>query len=165
MEIICNVNLNTNKQLQIITKLHNFSCIFKKTNTMTEQLLDDGFQTSHVTADKWKRFGALFIDNLVAMIPYYVLLFVAPKVAIFAYILFLAYFFIKDALFDGRSLGKKILGLRVIRTSDGSSIAGDYGKSALRNVSQIIPFVDAVLVLMGKERLGDGWAGTQVIEG
>ena len=119
-----------------------------------------------VKADKWKRFAALFIDGLVAYVP----LFLFSAIGLYrlwslAYLAAMAYYLLKDALLDGRSVGKKLLGLKVVRTADGSSIAGDYGKSAVRNVSLFIPLVDAILVLTDKDRLGDGWAETMVVEG
>lgn len=133
---------------------------------MENQTLDQPF-IDLVKADKWKRFGAIFIDGIVAYIPYIILIMISNTAILLTlgYLVALAYYLVRDGLFDGRSFGKKILGLKVVRTTDGSSIAGDFGKSATRNISLFIPFIDAILVLMDKDRLGDGWAGTMVVEG
>ncbi len=122
--------------------------------------------TNLVKADKWKRFAALFIDGLVAYIPMFLFAFIGLyRLWSLSYLIAMAYYLLKDALFDGRSVGKKLLGLKVVRNADSSSIAGDFGKSALRNVSLFIPLIDAIFVLMDKDRLGDTWAETTVIEG
>lgn len=122
--------------------------------------------TNLVKADKWKRFAALFIDGLVAYVPMFLLGFLGLyRLWSLCYLVAIAYYLLKDALFDGRSVGKKLLGLKVVKNADGSSIAGDFGKSALRNVSLFIPLVDAIFVLTDKDRLGDTWAETTVIDG
>ena len=132
---------------------------------MENQPLDQPL-TNLVKADKWKRFAAIFIDGLIAYVP--MILFASIglyKIMSLGYLAALAYYLLRDALLDGRSIGKKVLGLKVVKSADGSSIAGDFGKSAVRNVSLFIPFIDAIFVLTDKDRLGDGWAQTMVIEG
>ena len=99
------------------------------------------------------------------------------------YLAGLIYLLISDGLFDGRSLGKKILRLKVISLSTGSS--GNFRDSVLRNITIAaaillykIPlagwlFAVAVLVLelllmLGNKdgmRLGDDIAITKVVEG
>jgi len=95
----------------------------------------------------------------------------------------LAYLLIGDGLFDGRSLGKKIMRLRVISGSSGAP--GSFRDSMIRNV----PFASAMLLYniplagwvfpvliltfeflltLGNSeglRLGDDIAGTKVVEG
>jgi uncharacterized RDD family membrane protein YckC len=103
-----------------------------------------------------------------------------PQVGYFAGLLYLL---ISDGLFDGRSIGKKILRLRVISLSTGSS--GTFRDSVLRNTPPIaalllykIPLVgwlfvvvilalEFLLMLGNKDgmRLGDDIANTKVIEG
>lgn len=66
--------------------------------------------------------------------------------------------------FRGRSMGKHLLGLRIV-TSRGDGCG--YGRSLLRNLPLIVPvwnFVEVVLVLLGKPRTGDRLAGTTVTE-
>ena len=46
---------------------------------------------------------------------------------------------------------------------DGSSLAGDFGASAMRNITLFIPLLDAILVLIDKPRLGDNIAKTKVV--
>jgi hypothetical protein len=95
----------------------------------------------------------------------------------------LAYLLISDGLFDGRSLGKKIIRLRVISAASG--IPGDFRDSMIRNAPfatamllfsiPIAGWVFLVLVLTfefmlalgnsGGMRLGDDLAGTKVLEG
>lgn len=102
----------------------------------------------------------------------------------------LAYLLIADALFDGRSIGKKLIGLRVV-LMDSGDICG-YKESILRNsifaiglllfsllrgipllgwfLSVIIPVIILSvegLILLGSEngmRFGDEMAKTRVIE-
>ena len=132
---------------------------------MENQPLDQPL-TNLVKADKWKRFAAIFIDGLIAYVPMFLFATIGLyKIMTLGYLAALAYYLLRDALLDGRSIGKKVLGLKVVKSADGSSIAGDFGKSAVRNVSLFIPFIDAIFVLTDKDRLGDGWAQTMVIEG
>ncbi|MDI6729017.1 MAG: RDD family protein [Thermodesulfovibrionales bacterium] len=99
------------------------------------------------------------------------------------YLAGLVYLLISDGLFDGRSIGKKILRLRVISLSTGSS--GTFRDSVLRNAILTaalllykIPLVgwlfvvvilalEFLLMLGNKDgmRLGDDIANTKVIEG
>lgn len=94
----------------------------------------------------------------------------------------LAYLLISDGLFDGRSLGKKLIGLRVVSSQEdrGCSIK----ESILRNLIFVaglalwkIPFIgwifialsigfELILILGSKDgmRLGDEIAKTKVIE-
>ncbi|MCX6695022.1 MAG: RDD family protein [Candidatus Altiarchaeota archaeon] len=76
------------------------------------------------------------------------------------------YMLIKDGLFGGRSLGKKLLGMKVV-TKEGK--ACDYKKSLFRNIVYVIPlmmFVELIMLFVDKdgERFGDKIAGTQVVE-
>jgi len=95
----------------------------------------------------------------------------------------LAYLLIGDGLFDGRSLGKKIMRLRVISAASGAP--GSFRDSMIRNA----PFASAMLLYniplagwvfplliltfeyfltLGNVegmRLGDDLAGTKVVEG
>ncbi len=95
----------------------------------------------------------------------------------------LAYLLIGDGLFDGRSLGKKIMRLRVISSSAGAQ--GSFRDSMIRNApfaaamlffniplaGWIFPVLiltfEFLLTLGNSEgmRLGDDLAGTKVVEG
>jgi len=99
------------------------------------------------------------------------------------YVAGLSYLLISDGLFDGRSLGKKVIGLKIISVSTGR--AGTFRDSILRNIpfavallllkipligwllSAAIFVLEFLLMLGNKEgkRLGDDIASTKVIEG
>lgn len=66
--------------------------------------------------------------------------------------------------YRGRSLGKQMLGLRLL-TPKGEGCG--YGRSLLRNIPLIIPLwnvVEAILVISGRARTGDRIARTTVTE-
>lgn len=66
--------------------------------------------------------------------------------------------------FRGRSLGKQVLGLRLV-TPRGEGCG--YGRSILRNLPLLIPglnFLEVLLVLFGTARTGDRIARTTVTE-
>jgi uncharacterized RDD family membrane protein YckC len=118
---------------------------------------------------KVNRFVAYLIDGIVSYIPLIILTFIAGATGIDAlmyvgYAVCIAYLLLRDALTGGQSIGKKAMKYVALK-EDGSSLAGDYGTSVIRNISLIIPIVslvDAIFVLMDKPRLGDGWAKTKV---
>lgn len=82
----------------------------------------------------------------------------------------IAYFLLRDALpfFDGQSLGKQAMGIRVVDEASRESLKGNYKASVLRNVPLVIPvfqFLDAFLVFSSnRKRIGDNWGGTVVIK-
>ena len=66
--------------------------------------------------------------------------------------------------FRGRSVGKHLLGLRLV-TPRGEGCG--YGRSLVRNVPLVIPgwnLVEVVMVLAGRRRTGDRLARTSVTE-
>lgn len=66
--------------------------------------------------------------------------------------------------FRGRSVGKHLLGLRLI-TPRGEGCG--YGRSLIRNLPLVIPgwnLLEVILVLAGKRRTGDRLARTSVTE-
>ena len=66
--------------------------------------------------------------------------------------------------FRGRSIGKQLLGLRLV-TPRGEGCG--YGRSLVRNLPLIIPpwnLLEVILVLAGKARTGDRIAKTSVTE-
>lgn len=104
-----------------------------------------------------------------------------PAAGLFAAI---AYIMISDGLLEGKSAGKKIMGLRVISAHSGCK--GSFRDSMIRNspfvaailLFYLVPFVgwivaalivtfEFLLALGNAEgmRLGDDLAGTQVVEG
>lgn len=63
--------------------------------------------------------------------------------------------------YRGRSLGKRLLGLRVV-TPRGEGCG--WGRSIVRNAMLVLLPIEVFLVLRGKPRLGDRVAGTIVTE-
>ena len=79
----------------------------------------------------------------------------------------LAYALLKDTLYDGRSIGKKVMGLQVINSQ--TLTPCKMMESVIRNVSLLIPvfsLVEVIMVFVDKDnlRFGDKWANTMVIE-
>ena len=77
-----------------------------------------------------------------------------------------AYLLLKDSLYDGRSIGKKVMGLQVIHS--GTLTPCKMMESVIRNVSLAIPlfgFVDAIMVFVDADnlRFGEKWSETRVI--
>jgi uncharacterized RDD family membrane protein YckC len=125
-----------------------------------------------------RRFVAIFIDGLIALVWTYPFLDIQrspgyfraelngfPFLAVF--VIWLAYFTVMEGLF-GATVGKFATGIRV-RRPDGRPI--DFGASLKRNLARIIdslPFlylVGAILVWTSpmRQRLGDRWASTVVV--
>lgn len=120
---------------------------------------------------KLNRFLALFIDGLVLAVPSFVLGLIAGLIGgmdwlvYIVYLIQIGYTLFRDALFGGQSIGKKIMKYKAVK-EDGSSLEGDFGTSATRNISLIIPIVnliDCIFVITDKPRLGDNWAKTKVV--
>lgn len=112
---------------------------------------------------KLNRFLALFIDGLIFSIPAYILGFLGLNmIDNIISLLSLIYLLIKDALFEGQSIGKRIMKYKAVR-EDGSSLKGDFMTSLMRNVTLLLIIVDPILVLLDKPRLGDGIAKTRVV--
>lgn len=79
----------------------------------------------------------------------------------------IVYFLLRDALFDGRSFGKKMMGLRVLNAE--TSTPCKTNESIVRNVSLMIPLFgiyDGLLVFIDPagRRFGDQWAKTMVVK-
>ncbi len=83
-----------------------------------------------------------------------------------------AYILFRDSLLQGKSVGKFLFGLMVIRLSDGKPCS--ISRSILRNLFFIIPGMnivafsfEAYFIVKDKKgiRLGDKFAMTQVVEG
>ncbi len=116
---------------------------------------------------KLNRFLAILIDGVIATVLVSILAFISGAtgiglLAIVGQLVALAYFLLRDALFGGQSIGKKVMKYVAVK-EDGSSLAGDFGTSAFRNVTLLIPLLDAIFVITDKPRLGDSLAKTKVI--
>ncbi len=136
-------------------------------------------------ADLITRFLAALIDGMVVGI-----LTLVPLVGLLAAAVYMltkdgiVYELTKNQEFEGRSIGKRILGLKVVRLDN---MEMDISTSARRNltlglgslialvpiigwilgviIGAIMNIVEMLFVLMDSEgrRLGDKWAGTQVV--
>lgn len=88
----------------------------------------------------------------------------------FGAVIGLAYLLTKEALplFDGQSIGKKILRIQVVDNDSYVPIKNIYEKSLIRNISLLIPvfqFIDALMIFSSdRKRFGDQWANTIVIK-
>ena len=76
----------------------------------------------------------------------------------------IGYMLLRDGLFDGRSLGKRVMGLKVM---DSRGKPCGIGDSVLRNIIffiPILPLIELILVLIDPgQRIGDKWAKTKVV--
>ena len=98
--------------------------------------------------------GAGMLMMFVGFIPY-----------VLAIILALGYALLKDGLFSGRSLGKKLMGLKVTRDGVNCNMVG----SILRNITLFIPIlglIELIMPFIDAEglRFGDKIAKTKVVE-
>lgn len=143
------------------------------------------FEGNLQKADLGKRFVAAIIDSFIvgllsifAVIPYSIGLTKLSSyyhsddaagyffVAAVLYLIPLTYSFLKDGLFKGQSVGKKIMGLMTI--SIDTKLPCSIGRSVIRNlISALVSFVpiEPILVLVTNDgrKLGDKAARTIVI--
>jgi uncharacterized RDD family membrane protein YckC len=76
--------------------------------------------------------------------------------------------FLRDSLFGGAGIGKRMMGLRVVQSKDGTTPLS-YGQGVVRWLSQFVPvfnLVDAVAPYRDPllRRYGDRWAKTRVLD-
>ena len=116
---------------------------------------------------KGKRFLAYLIDAIIIGVLVYV-------IAVFALgmdfmtagfilsIINFALFLFRDLVFNGQSLGKKVLGYKVANL-DGTQPS--TVSLILRNISlfSFLALVDCILVLIGKDRIGDMISKTKLV--
>ncbi|MCU0451664.1 MAG: RDD family protein [Bernardetiaceae bacterium] len=124
-----------------------------------------------VLATPGQRFLAYLIDVVALYVPIIVLGVIHYSLALLGYLVGLAYIFVRDALpfLNGQSIGKKLMKIRVVMEETGEPITGNYGASAMRVVSLMIPIfgiVDAIMVISkpNHRRYGDEWAKTTVVQ-
>ncbi|MBI2817039.1 MAG: RDD family protein [Acidobacteria bacterium] len=107
------------------------------------------------------RFFAAVIDFVLGLV-----LLAIPWLGI---VLCIVYGLVKDALpfLDGKSIGKRAMGIRAVKDPGGESLTGDYPTAIVRQISLAIPIfniVDALMVLStSRRRFGDQWAKTMVV--
>ena len=154
----------------------------------TEPLYEESVngQKELTAASFFNRFMARTIDLIIVVALYEII----PSIGYFAALIYLL---IADGLFEGRSVGKKLIGLKVVVQNDTEIIRDcGYKESIFRNfpfvagyilfgILKVIPLIGWLfsfvivlgilifecLVMMGSEngmRLGDEIAKTQVVE-
>ena len=125
--------------------------------------------TAFVPANTTSRVLAAVIDVFIGMLAGFVAGFFTAGIG---GLVGLVYGVVRDGLFDGRSVGKKLMGIRVVSLADGSPCT--VQQSAVRHVVSVIPCVGQIYAIVEvvkllsdaqKRRFGDYWAGTLVIEG
>jgi uncharacterized RDD family membrane protein YckC len=118
------------------------------------------FSRAYKPAFVGDRFAAALIDGLVIAL-----------LGLLGGVPGILYILLKDGLFNGRSLGKKLLGIRVVDVNTGAPCS--FKQSAIRHVGTLIPLVhvvygivECVMVIVQSDhrRFGDRWADTIVIE-
>jgi len=116
-----------------------------------------------------KRMLASIVDISLFLSSFYLFLFYG-KIYFLAF--GCAYILFRDSLLQGKSVGKFVFGLIVIRLSDGKPCS--ISRSILRNIFFVIPGINIVALIFevyycikDKQgiRLGDKFAMTQVVEG
>ena len=121
-------------------------------------------------ASRPQRLGAQFLDGLVAGAPAvvaFLIMFLFPRAGVamlFAAALFGAlYTLLADGLEGGQSIGKRVLGLRVVSMATGAPCT--FGQSFLRNLLlMILGPIDWIFIFGERhQRLGDKAAGTIVV--
>ena len=121
-------------------------------------------------ASRPQRLAAQFLDGLVAGAPALaalLIMFLSPRASIVMFIvaaLFGAlYTLFADGLEGGQSIGKRVLGLRVVSMATGAPCT--FGQSFLRNLLlMILGPIDWVFIFGERhQRLGDKAAGTIVV--
>jgi len=130
----------------------------------------------NTTSIKWRRLLAWIIDwniigfstILLAAIVFAVLtgpLQTASQssawILIFIFPLYPIGFILRDLIFGGRSLGKRMLGLTVLDRQTG--LPATAGKCALRNLFLFIVQIDAIVMLVSGTTIGDRVAHTVVV--
>lgn len=126
--------------------------------------------SSLVLAPIGKRFSAQFIDEALAFIVGYIVLLLLGKVLpsessvpmIAMWLIFIGYTLMADGMFNGQSIGKKLMGLYVVDSKTNEPCT--YMQSVLRNITYLLGVIDWIFIV-GKERrrLGDRVASTRVM--
>jgi uncharacterized RDD family membrane protein YckC len=133
-----------------------------------EEIIEDTFVKSKYDekyASRGVRWFANFIDSLIEYALLFPILITNSIIHLiyFSLIAYILYFLFKDALFNGQSIGKKMLGINVVNKTDETYC--DLKSSFLRNITLLLTIIDAIFILgVGKQRLGDRLANTIVVK-
>ncbi len=123
-----------------------------------------------VLAPIGKRFSAQFIDEAIAFLFGYATLVLLDKVfpanssvpLIVMWLIIIGYTLLADGMFQGQSIGKKMLGLYVKNTNTDEPCT--YKQSVIRNITYLLGLIDWVFIVGSqRRRLGDRLASTKVV--
>jgi uncharacterized RDD family membrane protein YckC len=119
---------------------------------------------------KLARIIAGLIDALIFSLLAGTALFFIPGLG---YALGVVYMLLRDSLpfMQGQSVGKKIMGVRVVRQDSGAALLNDHATSATRNILLVIPIpivgiIDSIFILINEDgnRLSDRFTKTTVVK-
>jgi len=114
-----------------------------------------------------KRYTAQLIDQIIAIVFAILIAVIANPNTFFqiiSLIFFLGYSLFHDAMPNGQSIGKKLLGIKVVNMKTGNACS--VKESFIRSITKlpIIAFIDALMIFSAiRRRLGDRLAGTIVV--
>lgn len=125
-------------------------------------------------ADLRKRFIAHLLDLGVILILHLFILgiesesFIVNFLLLSLYGIVLFYTYGRDSLLNGQSIGKKIMGLAVVKYDNQTKRIG-FNQAVLRNLAFLIPFSHLIMAFQieyhpSHRRLGDGLAKTIVVD-
>ena len=147
---------------------------------MKEQSHDIGITKSFATTRAknktswsivWRRIGGAAIDWVLCSIVsttllyppfYYLFEFIGYYLVIWG-IPFVILFMFKDILARGRSIGKRILALKIVSMRDPAEKTSIF-RHLLRNISVLITPVEILMLLIFRNRIGDILASTTVVD-
>ncbi len=128
--------------------------------------LPDGLHTSDL-ASPGIRLVAHFIDHFIAICILVGCVMVSESLALLGFFGYVIYYLFSDALPGGKSIGKRLLGIRVVGVE--GLFACTPMQSFKRNIIMVIPligFLDMFSIFGRRnQRWGDQWAGTLVTKG
>ncbi len=144
-----------------------FSSIIKAADDEDARLvgLPDGVSESDL-ASPWLRLVAHVIDHFVAIVILIVFVTTSDGLAWIGIIGYMVYYLLSDALPGGKSVGKRLLGMRVVAFEDQTPCS--VSRAFKRNLIMMIPiigFLDMVSIFGRRnQRWGDRWARTLVLK-
>src|SRR6185437_15110523 len=116
--------------------------------------MNDQFSTTTPTfafADPFQRLAAAFIDGIIIAGIHWVLSMILGWTgAGLGSLMGIGYALTKDALpyTNGKSIGKMLIGIRVVTEKEHLPITNNYGTSVIRSISLLIPIFNVIDALM-----------------
>jgi uncharacterized RDD family membrane protein YckC len=144
-----------------------FSSIIKAAEEEDAKLvgLPEGVSETDL-ASPWLRLVAHIIDHFVAIVILIVFVSTSDGLAWLGIIGYMVYYLLSDALPGGKSVGKRLLGMRVVAFDDLSPCT--LGKAFKRNLIMMFPIIGLLdmVSIFGRrnQRWGDRWARTLVLK-